>query len=160
MHCTNSNARSARDFQNVRICGFKKLSPFVSERRSTQGRTVLNSYEKSLNVPPRFGEFLVALLMVYSCLVHFKFAQFVAAIVPSWMPGRLFWAYFTGVALLAAGISIVVRRWSWWKKYVVPFSYSATNWLPRDVEDGPADARADIIDFRYDVAGEIIKVVR
>ena len=58
----------------------------------------------------RFGELLMALLMLYSGVMHFKFARFVAGIVPEWIPFRLFWAYFTGVALFAAGISIVLRR--------------------------------------------------
>lgn len=58
----------------------------------------------------RPGEVLVALLMVYSGVMHFKFAHFVAGIVPQWLPWHLFWAYFTGVALLAAGVGIVVRK--------------------------------------------------
>jgi uncharacterized membrane protein len=31
-------------------------------------------------------------------------------LVPLWMPARLFWAYFVGVALLAAGVSIVLMK--------------------------------------------------
>ena len=58
----------------------------------------------------RVGELLLAAFVVYSGVMHFKFAGFVAGIVPAWMPWRLFWAYFTGVALFAAGISIVVKR--------------------------------------------------
>jgi uncharacterized membrane protein len=70
----------------------------------------MNDRNETLQWLPRFGEFLLASLMVYSCIMHFKFAQFVAGIVPAWMPWRLFWAYFTGVALCVAGISIIVRR--------------------------------------------------
>jgi uncharacterized membrane protein len=40
---------------------------------------------------------------------HFIYADYVAAVVPSWIPGRLFWAYFTGVAHIAAGVSILTR---------------------------------------------------
>lgn len=58
----------------------------------------------------RFGELLLALLMIYSGIMHFKFARFVAGIVPAWLPWHLFWAYFTGTALFAAGLSIVVRK--------------------------------------------------
>jgi uncharacterized membrane protein len=42
-------------------------------------------------------------------------ARFVVELVPAWMPGRLFWVYFTGFALVAASASIVARkqvRWS------------------------------------------------
>lgn len=58
----------------------------------------------------RLGEVLMASLMVYSGVMHFKFASFVAGVVPKWLPWHLFWAYFTGVALFAAGISILLRK--------------------------------------------------
>ncbi len=32
-----------------------------------------------------------------------------AGLVPAWMPGRLFWAYFVGVAFLAAAVGILVE---------------------------------------------------
>jgi len=35
-------------------------------------------------------------------------------LVPAWMPGRLFWAYFVGFALLAAAVSFVVMRYVRW----------------------------------------------
>jgi uncharacterized membrane protein len=46
---------------------------------------------------------------------HFSFAKFIMLSVPSYMPWRLFWAYFIGVALLAASLSIATKiqvRWS------------------------------------------------
>lgn len=47
--------------------------------------------------------------------LHLWGVGFVAGIVPAYMPFRLFWAYFVGVALLAASLSIAARvlvRWS------------------------------------------------
>jgi uncharacterized membrane protein len=38
---------------------------------------------------------------------HFTAAVFVAKLVPSWIPGHLFWTYFVGTALIAAAFSIV-----------------------------------------------------
>lgn len=69
----------------------------------------MGGYSKILKWP-RFGEFLLALLMIFSGVLHYRFHRGVAAIVPSWIPWRLFWAYFTGTALMAAGISIIVRK--------------------------------------------------
>ena len=46
---------------------------------------------------------------------HFSFAKFIMLSVPSYMPWRLFWACFIGVALLAASLSIATKiqvRWS------------------------------------------------
>jgi uncharacterized membrane protein len=46
---------------------------------------------------------------------HLSAAKFIMLAVPSWMPWRLFWAYFVGFALLAAALSFVTRiqaRWA------------------------------------------------
>ena len=40
---------------------------------------------------------------------HFLFAGFVANLVPAYFPARAFWAYLTGAAMLAAGISLIVN---------------------------------------------------
>jgi len=39
-------------------------------------------------------------------MMHFVYLDFVVQMVPAWMPGRSFWAYFTGMALLAGGVGI------------------------------------------------------
>jgi uncharacterized membrane protein YphA (DoxX/SURF4 family) len=36
---------------------------------------------------------------------HFMFSTFVATLVPRFIPGAMFWTYFAGVALIAAGLS-------------------------------------------------------
>ncbi|GHM98687.1 hypothetical protein WSM22_01770 [Cytophagales bacterium WSM2-2] len=38
---------------------------------------------------------------------HFIFAEFVKYLVPGWIPGQLFWAYFAGVALIAGGLGLI-----------------------------------------------------
>ena len=40
---------------------------------------------------------------------HFRGPEFVQNMVPSWMPGHSFWAYFVGCALLAAATSLTLR---------------------------------------------------
>jgi len=40
---------------------------------------------------------------------HFTSAESVARIVPSWIPGHLFWALFVGTCLLGAALSIAVK---------------------------------------------------
>jgi uncharacterized membrane protein len=37
------------------------------------------------------------------------YADFVSGLVPAYMPWRLFWAYFTGAAMFAAGVSFIIR---------------------------------------------------
>jgi len=59
------------------------------------------------------GRFLLALPMVIFGVEHFLFAGFVAMIVPPWIPWHFFWTYFVGIALIAAGIAIIVKREAW-----------------------------------------------
>jgi uncharacterized membrane protein len=53
-------------------------------------------------------------LAVFGAL-HLSAAQGLMTMVPAYMPWRLFWAYFVGIALLAASLSIATKiqvRWS------------------------------------------------
>lgn len=53
-------------------------------------------------------------LAVFGAL-HLFGPQFVKDLVPRYMPGRMFWVYFVGCALIAASLSIATRilvRWS------------------------------------------------
>jgi uncharacterized membrane protein len=52
-----------------------------------------------------FGPLLFGIPMAVFGADHFVTARFVASIVPSWIPGHLFWAYFVGVALFAGALS-------------------------------------------------------
>lgn len=40
---------------------------------------------------------------------HLTSAQAIMRAVPAWMPGKLFWTYFVGVALFAAALSLIFR---------------------------------------------------
>jgi uncharacterized membrane protein len=52
----------------------------------------------------------LALFLVVCGLQHFAYRDFVTQMVPAYMPGRRFWTYFTGVALIAGGAGILVPR--------------------------------------------------
>ena len=53
------------------------------------------------------GRFIFGASMVVFGAQHFMYAQFIAMLVPSWLPMHAFWTYFFGAAFIAAGISIV-----------------------------------------------------
>jgi uncharacterized membrane protein YphA (DoxX/SURF4 family) len=55
------------------------------------------------------GRLFVAISLVVFGLQHFIYGGFVATLVPAFMPGRLFWAYFVGVAFVAAAIGILTK---------------------------------------------------
>jgi len=56
------------------------------------------------------GRFFVAISLVVFGVQHFMYGVFVAGLVPAWMPGRLFWAYFVGVAFVAAAAGILFEK--------------------------------------------------
>lgn len=53
--------------------------------------------------------FVAAPLAIFSA-EHFVIARAIMEGVPAWMPFRLFWAYFVGVGLLAAAVSLTLKR--------------------------------------------------
>ncbi|HEV1994698.1 MAG TPA: hypothetical protein VGR03_10235 [Candidatus Acidoferrum sp.] len=55
------------------------------------------------------GRIFVAISLVVFGVQHFIYGGFVAGLVPAWMPGRLFWAYFVGVAFFAAAAGILYQ---------------------------------------------------
>jgi len=52
----------------------------------------------------------ICLLQFAAC--HFVYAQFTAEMIPTWIPGHLFWAYATGTGYAAAGIAILSGVWA------------------------------------------------
>ena len=56
------------------------------------------------------GRILVAIALIVFGVQHFIYGGFVAGLVPEWMVGRLFWAYFVGVAFFAAAVGILYEK--------------------------------------------------
>jgi uncharacterized membrane protein len=56
------------------------------------------------------GRYLIAIALVVFAVQHFMYAEFVASLVTPWIPWHLFWAYFAGVAFVAAALSFVAGK--------------------------------------------------
>ena len=56
------------------------------------------------------GPLFLGGFMILGGIQHFVYADFVAQLVPSWIPGTRFWVYFTGVALIAGGAGILLPK--------------------------------------------------
>lgn len=54
---------------------------------------------------PKIGRFLYAIPMAIFGVMHFMMAEMMAGMVP--IPGGVVWVYVTGVALIAAAVSII-----------------------------------------------------
>jgi uncharacterized membrane protein YphA (DoxX/SURF4 family) len=56
----------------------------------------------------RAAQVLFGLTCVFYGWSHFLYAGYTASMVPTWLPGRLAFAYFTGLGHVAAGLAIIV----------------------------------------------------
>jgi len=56
------------------------------------------------------GPVFIAVSLATFAPEHFRGPEFVQGMVPSYMPGHAFWAYFVGCALLAAATSLILRK--------------------------------------------------
>jgi uncharacterized membrane protein len=60
-----------------------------------------------------FGRLFYAIPMAVFGTEHFCFPEEIGEMVPSWIPAHPFWVYLVGLALIAAALSIVVKRQAW-----------------------------------------------
>src|SRR5262245_1432111 len=70
---------------------------------------------------------------------HFAREQFLLTMVPSYMPWRVFWLYFVGLALIAASVSIAAKiqvSWSGVLVGLMMFLFVAMLYLPGAVVTG------------------------
>jgi uncharacterized membrane protein len=94
--------------------GFELLAlmggAFVLARIETPDGLTFEPADKVLSHLATFGRVAFAIALVVFAVQHFLYAKFVATIIPAWIPARLFWSYFVGVAFLAVALAIVTRR--------------------------------------------------
>ena len=56
-----------------------------------------------------FGPAFFGITMLIFGVEHFFYPAFVATLVPTWIPGAMFWTYFAGIALIAGGAAIIIN---------------------------------------------------
>ena len=78
-----------------------------SQTENTGKHNLIHFLEKLIPFGPAF--FSTTMILFGVC--HFLYTPGIADMVPSWIPGHYFWAYFSAVALISAGISIIIRVW-------------------------------------------------
>ncbi|HVX49161.1 MAG TPA: hypothetical protein VHB48_03355, partial [Chitinophagaceae bacterium] len=70
--------------------------------QKTQG-----SFFLMLNKLSVCGRYFFGVMMVIFGYDHFLYTQFVKTLVPSWLPGDIFWTQLCGIALMAGGAGII-----------------------------------------------------
>jgi len=56
------------------------------------------------------GSYIFAISLFVFGVQHYMYAQFIANLITSWIPAKLFWAYFVMAVFFAVGISIIIRK--------------------------------------------------
>lgn len=53
------------------------------------------------------GNLGMAVFIIFTGFSHFKFQKGMAMMIPDFIPGKMFWVYFTGVLEIAAGVGLM-----------------------------------------------------
>jgi len=55
------------------------------------------------------GRIFFSIMLIAFGIDHFYYTVFVATLVPSWIPGHIFWTYFGAVCLIGSGVAIIFK---------------------------------------------------
>lgn len=58
---------------------------------------------------PAIGRILFAISLLVFSVQHFLYADFISTLIPSWIPYKIFWSYFVGIAFFAACVGILTK---------------------------------------------------
>lgn len=54
------------------------------------------------------GNLALAVFIIFTGLAHFKYQKGMALMIPDFLPGKLFWVYFTGILEIIAGVGLLI----------------------------------------------------
>lgn len=90
-------------FKAIALCGGALVIIEIADRSAPR--------DGFFSSAARLGRFLLAAFLIVAGVQHFIYPQFVATLVPAWIPpNQLFWTYAAGVALIAGGAGIIIPR--------------------------------------------------
>ena len=98
-----------RAFETLALCAAALMLAGTTESGSSSLERVLPS-----GILGAIGRYIFAVSSIIFGVDHFYVLSLIASLVPAWLPFHMFWAYFTGTAFIAAGVSIATgwkARW-------------------------------------------------
>lgn len=111
-----SVSRHATQFMNDWVNAYKTLALLggtlvIATAFLSNDNRVLRSYrikKRTVDLLLFIGTMLMALFFIAAGYAHFKWAEFVPTMIPSFIPFPVFWTYFCGILLIAGGIGILL----------------------------------------------------
>ncbi len=91
-----------RAFEPFALAGAVFVLAALLPRDTSGAALALTSSRNSILL----GRVIFGVSMVVFGWQHFLYAAFLATLVPAWLPAHLFWIYFTGTGMIAAGLAI------------------------------------------------------
>ena len=82
--------------------------PVKLNQKTVRLYMILRPLENFIRPAPYF----LSYFLILCGFLHFVYVDFVAGLVPSWIPSHIFWAYFAGVALIAGGVGMIIGQTS------------------------------------------------
>jgi uncharacterized membrane protein YphA (DoxX/SURF4 family) len=86
-------------------CAFVVAGTFPETKATSDRRTPVGW----LDMLTPYGMYPFAFGIIAFGVDHFLYTPYIATLVPAWIPGHIFWAYFAGTALIASGVGMIVR---------------------------------------------------
>jgi uncharacterized membrane protein YphA (DoxX/SURF4 family) len=103
---------------------------------STAGeRPIPGDARRDRTLPARI---VLAAFLTLCGVLHFVYTDFVATLVPAWIPHHYFWTYFAGVALIAGGLGLLVEKTKRWAALLsggMIFTWFVILHIPRALAD-------------------------
>jgi hypothetical protein len=88
------------------------------------------------------GRIFFAIMMIAFGIDHFLYTDFVATLVPNWIPGHVFWTYFAAITLIGSGVGIFFKiklKTVALLTAVMLFLWLIVLHIPRGIVAGPDD---------------------
>lgn len=79
----------------------------IAETSGLVGCALVLAARRPGDPPAAIGRLVFGLCLPLYGVVHLLYPDAVAGFIPSWIPARLFWAYFTAGAFIAAGLAVL-----------------------------------------------------
>lgn len=95
-------------FETLALAG----AAWVLAGRSADSSALSARWSAAVSRTAHWGRHAFGISLIAFCAVNVIYHDFIASMIPAWIPAHLFWAYFTGFASLAAGVSILSGVWA------------------------------------------------